>query len=272
MNTLRFWGGGYYEDDELFDACDELGICVWLDFKFACSTYPAFDAAFLENARQEAVYQVKRLRDHPSIAVWSGNNEIMFFRGGEEWTKDKMSSSDYFRLFGDTLGGVMRSLAPQASYVTGSPDCGDVHFWEVWHGGKPFDAYRNIHGFVSEFGFQSFAAPATVDAFTAAQDRTDVYSPMLRYHERSNRMFMSQPEDGTIGTDKIMKIVRMYFHEPKDFESTLWLSQINQAYGIEFAAEGWRREMPKSMGCVFWQYDDNWPCTSWSSVDYFGRW
>lgn len=272
MNTLRFWGGGYYEDDELFDACDELGICVWLDFKFACSTYPAFDAAFLENARQEAVYQVKRLRDHPSIAVWSGNNEIMFFRGGEEWTKDKMSSSDYFRLFGDTLGGVMRSLAPQASYVTGSPDCGDVHFWEVWHGGKPFDAYRNIHGFVSEFGFQSFAAPATVDAFTAAQDRTDVYSPMVKYHERSNRMFMSQPEDGTIGTDKIMKIVRMYFHEPKDFESTLWLSQINQAYGIEFAAEGWRREMPKSMGCVFWQYDDNWPCTSWSSVDYFGRW
>jgi beta-mannosidase len=285
MNTLRFWGGGYYEDDELFDACDELGICVWMDFKFACSTYPANDTNFLANVRQEAVEQVKRLRHHPSIGVWCGNNEIMFFRGGDTWqwipkekigqnesNLGKMSAPDYNRLFKDTLGGVMQSLAPQVAYVTGSPDCGDVHYWEVWHGGKPFEAYRAIHGFISEFGFQSFPVPATVNAFTAPEDRTNVYSPAVKYHERSNRASVESPDDGQIGTDKIMKMVRMNFREPKDFESTLWLSQINQAFGIEFAAERWRREMPKSMGCVYWQYNDTWPGTSWSSVDYFGRW
>ncbi len=272
MNMLRFWGGGYYEDDELFDTCDELGICVWLDFKFAGSTVPVFDATYLANVRQEAEDQVKRLRLHPSIAIWCGNNEISYFRGKEEWTTNKMSEADYYLLFGETLGGVMHSLAPQADYVTGSPDCGDMHFWDVWHGGQPFEAYRKIHGFMSEFGFQAFPVPATVDAFTAPEDRTNIYSPMVKYHERSNRPFLGKAEDGTIGTDKIMKIVRMNFREPKDFESTLWLSQINQAYGIEFAAEGWRREMPKSMGCVYWQYNDDWPGTSWSSVDYFGRW
>jgi beta-mannosidase len=272
MNTLRFWGGGYYEDDELFDACDELGICVWMDFKFACSTYPVFDAAFLENVRREAEDQVRRLRHHPCIALWCGNNEVMFFRGKETWTKARMSEPDYYRLFDDTLGGVMRSFAPQTAFVTGSPDCGDVHFWDVWHGGKSFEAYRNVHGFLSEFGFQSYPVPATVDSSTAPEDRTGVYAPMMKYHERSNRMFVGENEDGTLGTDKIMKVVRMNFREAKDFESTLWLSQINQAYGIEFAAEGWRREMPKSMGCVYWQYNDNWPGASWSSVDYFGRW
>ena len=272
MNALRFWGGSYYEEDDLFDACDELGICVWLDFKFACSTYPAFDPHFLESVRLEAMDQVKRLRHHPSIGVWCGNNEIMFFRGDNEWTTNKMSAPDYYRLFRDTLGGVMKTLAPQSEYVTGSPDCGDVHYWEVWHGGKSFEAYRNIHGFVSEFGFQSFPVPATINAFTAPEDRTNVYAPMIKHHERSNRASVDTAEDGTIGTDKIMKIVRLNFREPKDFASTLWLSQINQAYGIEFAAEGWRREMPKSMGCVYWQYNDNWPGSSWSSVDYFGRW
>jgi beta-mannosidase len=272
MNTLRFWGGGYYEDDALFDACDELGICVWLDFKFGCSTYPAFDPAFVENVRQEAAEQVKRLRHHPSIAVWCGNNEIMFFRGGDQWTQDKMSAPDYYHLFRDVLGGVMRSLAPQSDYVTGSPDCGDVHFWEVWHGGKSFDAYRDIHGFISEFGFQSFPVPATVAAFTTAEDRTNIYSPIIKYHMRSNRMYLGVAEDGQIGTDKMMHLVRMNFREPKDFESTLWLSQINQAYGIGGAAENWRREMPRSMGCVYWQLNDDWPGTSWSSMDYFGRW
>ena len=286
MNTLRFWGGGYYEDDALFDACDEFGICVWLDYKFACSTYPAYDTNFLANVRQEATEQVKRLRHHPSIGVWCGNNEIWYFRGGDQWqwipkekiglvdeaNHGKMSTPDYNLLFKDTLGGVMKSLAPQTAYVTGSPDCGDVHYWKVWHWGESFASYRNIHGFVSEFGFQAFPVPATLAAFTAPADRTDVYAKMIKHHERSNRSSVDSPDDGQIGTDKIMKMVRMNFHEPKDLDSTLWLSQINQAYGIEFAAEGWRREMPRSMGCVYWQYNDNWPCTSWSSVDYFGRW
>jgi beta-mannosidase len=272
MNCLRLWGGGYYEDDALLDACDERGICLWVDMKFACTTYPAFDPAFMKSVRQEAEDNVRRLRHHPSIALWCGNNEIMFFRGGKDWTTDKMSAADYYKLFRDTLGGAVHRLAPESDYVTGSPDCGDVHFWEVWHGGKPFEAYRNIHGFMSEFGFQAFADPKTVAAYTDAAERKSVYSAAMKHHERSNRGYLDVKEDGTIGTDKIMLGVRKYFREPKDFESTLWLSQITQAYGIKCGAEGWRREMPRSMGCVFWQYNDCWPCTSWSSVDYFGRW
>ena len=272
MNAMRFWGGGYYEEDALYDLCDEMGICIWLDFKFGCTTYPAFDEGFLKNVTQEARDNIRRLRHHPSIAVWCGNNEIMFFRGKDRWTKDKMSAGDYYKLFRDTLGDQVRELAPQADYVTGSPDCGDVHFWEVWHGGKPFEVYRKIHGFVSEFGFQSFPEPKTVLTFTAPQDRESVYSPVMKYHERSNRMYMDVKEDGTIGTDKIMKLVKKYFRDPKDFASTLWLSQITQGYGIKCGAEGWRREMPKSMGCIYWQYNDCWPCSSWASVDYFGRW
>jgi beta-mannosidase len=272
MNTLRFWGGGYYEDDALYDLCDQMGICIWLDFKFGCTTYPAFDDAFLANVTQEARDNIARLRHHPSIALWCGNNEIMFFRGTDRWTADKMSAGDYYKLFRDTLGNEVRRLAPQSDYVTGSPDCGDVHFWEVWHGGKPFEVYRDIHGFVSEFGFQSFPEPKTAGTFTAPADRESVYSQVMKYHERSNRMYMDVKEDGKIGTDKIMILVKKYFREPKDFESTLWLSQITQGYGIKYGAEGWRREMPKSMGCVYWQYNDCWPCSSWSSVDYFGRW
>ena len=228
--------------------------------------------AFLKNVAAEARDNVARLRHHPSIALWCGNNEIMFFRGGKQWTDDKMSEGDYYKLFRDTLGGEVHRLAPQSDYVTGSPDCGDVHFWDVWHGGKPFEVYRNIHGFVSEFGFQSFPEPKTVRTFTTAADRQSVYSPVMKYHERSNRMYMDVKEDGRIGTDKIMVLVKKYFREPKDFESTLWLSQITQGYGIKYGAEGWRREEPKSMGCVYWQYNDCWPCSSWSSVDYFGRW
>jgi beta-mannosidase len=125
---------------------------------------------------------------------------------------------------------------------------------------------------VSEFGFQSFPEPKTVRTFTTADDRRSVDSQIMKYHERSNRMYMDVKEDGRIGTDKIMILVKKYFRQPKDFESTLWLSQITQAYGIKLGAEGWRREMPRSMGCVYWQYNDCWPCTSWSSVDYFGRW
>ncbi len=271
MNTLRFWGGGRYEEDELFDACDELGICIWLDFKFACSTYPAFDESFLNNVKQETRDNLRRLRHHPSLAVLCGNNEIMFFRD-KTWSDKKMGEEDYYKLFRDTLGGQVKKFAPQVDYVTGSPDCGDEHFWGVWHGGKPFEAYRNVHGFVSEFGFQSFPGPKTVQAFTGPADRNSAYSETMLYHMRSGRMYMDGKENGRIGTDKLMKLVNQYFKKPKDFESTLWLSQINQGFGIKYGAESWRRDMPRSMGCVYWQYNDIWPGSSWSSVDYFGRW
>ena len=255
MNTLRFWGGGYYEEDEAFDACDEMGIVVWLDFKFACSGYPTFDNAFMENVKLEARDQLQRLRDHPSIGVWCGNNEIAMMKC--------MSKENYDKLFHELLGGQAKTFAPQANYVPGSPDCGDKHYWSVWHGGKPFEAYRDQSGFMSEFGLQSFPEPMSVRQFTDASDRKSVLSPVMVSHEKNS---------GAKGINKITKYLQEYFKPAKDFDSTLWLSQIMQAYGIKIGAEAWRRDMPKSMGCVFWQYNDCWPVASWSSVDYYGRW
>ncbi|HZI33690.1 MAG TPA: hypothetical protein VFF11_15215, partial [Candidatus Binatia bacterium] len=264
INTLRFWGGGYYEDDALFDACDEMGICVWLDFKFACAAYPAFDREFMENVRHEARDNLRRLRHHPCIAVWCGNNEIsLSWWKGPTWGPNRMSTADYDELFKNSLAGEVRRHAPQANYVSGSPDCGDTHYWEVWHGSKTFEAYRTQHGFMSEFGFQSFPEPKTVDAFTNEEDRESVLSSVMNWHQR----------DGSgKGNEIIRDMILHYFRPPKDFENTLWLSQILQGMGIKMGAEYWRQTMPKSMGCVFWQYNDIWPGMSWSSVDYFGRW
>src|ERR1039458_3998111 len=261
MNSLRFWGGGYYEDDALFDACDEMGICVWMDFKFACSSYPAFDEHFMDNVRAEAHDQLQRLRHHPCIAVWCGNNEISLMTA-EKWSAKSMARADYDKLFKELLGGQVAKFAPQANFVSGSPDCGDMHYWQVWHGGKPFEAYRTLTGFMSEFGFQSFPELKTVRAYTTAEDHASVMTPVMQWHQRS----------AGNGNERIKDTTLKYFNEPKDFESALWVSQILQATAVKTGAEHWRRSMPQSMGCMFWQYNDCWPVTNWSSVDYFGRW
>ncbi|HTR43569.1 MAG TPA: glycoside hydrolase family 2 protein [Pseudomonadales bacterium] len=264
MNFLRFWGGGYYEDDALFNACDEMGICVWLDFKFACTAYPAFDDRFMDNVRLEAHDNLLRLRHHPCIAVWCGNNEIsLSWWKGPTWGPNRMSQAAYDKLFKELIADQVRRFAPQANYVSGSPDCGDTHYWEVWHGPKMFAAYRTVTGFMSEFGFQSFPEPKTVRAFTNKEDRASVVTPVMNWHQR----------DGSgRGNEVIRDTTLHYFRPPRDFDSALWLSQILQGYGIKTGAEYWRQTMPKSMGCIFWQYNDIWPGMSWSSVDYFGRW
>jgi beta-mannosidase len=264
MNSLRFWGGGYYEDDALFDACDEAGICIWLDCKFACSAQPSFDDAFLDNVRAETRDNVQRLRHHPSIAVWCGNNEISLMTG-DDWSARSMGRADYDKLFKDLIAQQVAQYAPQACFVSGSPDCGDTHYWEVWHGPKMFDAYRTLTGFMSEFGYQSFPEPKTVRAFTTEDDRASVLTPVMKWHQRSGTGDVD-------GNTQMLQMMAHYFNPPRDFDMTLWLSQILQGYGIKIGAEYWRQTMPKSMGCVFWQYNDIWPGMSWSSVDYFGRW
>ncbi|HWY31258.1 MAG TPA: glycoside hydrolase family 2 protein, partial [Candidatus Acidoferrum sp.] len=204
-------------------------------------------------------------RHHPCIAIWCGNNEISLLNEADEWRDNTMSRADYDKLFKDLLAGQVRELAPEANYVSGSPDCGDTHYWDVWHGTKTFDAYRTLTGFMSEFGYQSFPEPRTVRAFTNEEDRASVVTPVMKWHQRSGL--------GNIeGNQEMVDMIHKYFNTPKDFDSTLWLSQILQGYGIKLGAECWRQSMPKSMGCVFWQYNDIWPGMSWSSVDYFGRW
>jgi len=260
MNLIRLWGGGYYEDDALFDECDKKGLMLWTEFKYADAAYPAFDPAWVANVKAETVDNVRRLRNHPCIAVWSGNNECIGFVA-DKTDSNHMTHEDYNLLFHKLLPGVVHDLAPSAYYTPGSPEAGDDHDWSVWHGGAPFESYLDVHGFMSEFGYQSFPQPKTVDAYTNHDDRANVITTVMRFHQRN----------WGSGNQMILNGFNRYYHKPKDFDSTLWLSQIQQSDGVLTGVEHWRRDWPHSSGSLVWQYDDCWPTASWAMVDYFGR-
>jgi beta-mannosidase len=274
MNMLRVWGGGFYEDDIFYDLCDEFGICVWQDFMFACATYPTFDSAFMENISAEFDNNIRRLRHHPSIALWCGNNEMEQGWVGDKWNDRQMSWEDYSKLFDKLLPEICQKLDPERDYWPCSPhspygdrndynnpDWGDAHLWNVWHGKQPFEWYRTaLHRFCSEFGFQSFPEPKTVYGYTAPQDR-NITSYVMEHHQRSG-----------IGNTTIMTYLLDWFRLPDEFEATLWLSQILQGMAMKYAVEHWRRNMPRTMGTLYWQLNDCWPVASWSSIGYHHRW
>ncbi|MDM8520672.1 glycoside hydrolase family 2 protein [Anaerolineales bacterium HSG6] len=274
MNMLRVWGGGIYEADIFYDLCDRLGLCVWQDFMFACGTYPSFDEDYMATVKAEAEDNVRRLRHHASLALWCGNNELEQGLVAETWTESTMSWADYGKLFEKLLPDVVTRLNPETDYWVGSPhtpqgnrydfnnpNSGDAHIWNVWHGKEPFEFYRTcMHRFNSEFGFQSFPEPRTVYGYTESQDR-NVTSYIMEHHQRSG-----------IGNSTIMHYMLDWFRLPTAFESTLWLSQIQQGMAIKYAVEHWRRTMPRGMGTLYWQINDCWPIASWSSLDYYGRW
>lgn len=275
MNMLRVWGGGIYESDSFYDLCDEYGVCVWQDFMFACSTYPAFDEAWMENVRVEVEQNICRLRHHPSIALWCGNNELEQGLVGDTWSDSQMSWEDYGKLFDTLIPGVVHKLDPARDYWPGSPHTpppgdrldhgdptrGDAHLWAVWHGRKPFEWYRTaFHRFCSEFGFQSFPEPRAVETYTEPCDR-NITSYVMEKHQRSG-----------IGNAVIMQYMLEWYRMPSGFANTLWLSQIQQGMAIKYAVEHWRRNRPRCMGALYWQLNDCWPVASWSSIDYEGRW
>jgi len=273
MNMIRVWGGGLYEDDAFYEICDELGLCVWQDFMFACCSYPADDPAFMDSVRAEAIDNVRRLRHHACLALWCGNNELeMFVASDEGWPR--MPWKEYKALFDRLLPKVVRQHDPQTDYWPCSPhsprgdrnnhnnpDVGDAHLWAVWHGRQPFEWYRTaMHRFCSEFGFQSFPEPRTIEAFTEPADR-NITSRVMELHQRSSD-----------GNAKIMHYMLSWFRMPAGFEQTVWLSQLQQGLAIKYAVEHWRRHMPRCMGALYWQLNDCWPVASWASLDYFGRW
>lgn len=273
MNMLRVWGGGYYESDDFYELCDELGIMVWQDFMFACSMYPG-DEKFLDSVRHEAEDNVRRLRNHPSVVIWVGNNEVETAWQHWGWKQSLPAKlwDDYKKIFHGVLPEVVASLDPTRPYWPSSPSSnleedsdsqrtGDVHYWEVWHASKPFDAYeRQRPRFMSEYGFQSFPAVETVDSYTVPSDQ-DIQSPVMLAHQKHPR-----------GNQLIREYMLREYPEPKDFESFLYVSQVLQAEGIKIGAEHMRRIMPHNMGSLYWQLDDCWPVASWSGIDYFGRW
>lgn len=283
MNMLRVWGGGIYENDIFYDLCDKHGILVWHDFMFACAMYPG-DDAFLENVRQEAIQNVKRLRNHPCIALWCGNNEIdaawgYGTSGGWGW-KERFSAeirakiwNDYKKIFHTILPKVVEQYDNQTCYWRSSPmsgpnqrafyeaTSGDIHYWGVWHGKQPFESFKlKIGRFMSEYGFQSFPEFKTVQAYTIPED-WDIRSEVMDAHQRSGK-----------GNELIKTYMKRYYKIPKDFDSFLYMSQVLQAEAVKMAIETHRRKMPYCMGTLYWQLNDCWPVASWSSIDYYRRW
>jgi beta-mannosidase len=279
MNMLRVWGGGVYEDDFFYDLCDENGILVWQDFMFACAMFPG-DEAFLENVRQEAIDNVKRLRNRPSIALWCGNNEILAAWHGWGWKQREEAKSQenadkiwqaYVDIFHEVLPKVVEEFDPQRSYWASSPSSGtgipadlvngDEHYWGVWWGKQPFETYAtHLARFMSEYGFQSFPEIATVRKYAEPEDY-DIFSEVMKSHQRSS-----------IGNGTIEYYMLQEYKRPKDFPSFLYVNHVLQAEGIKFALEGHRRAMPFTMGTLYWQLNDCWPVASWSSTDYYQKW
>lgn len=273
MNMLRVWGGGIYEEDIFYTLCDEYGITVWQDFMFACGVYPADDEAFLANVKAEAEDNVRRIRHHACLALWCGNNEIEQGMGTDNW-QEAQSWELYSQLFDDLLANVVKDLDPQRDYWPGSPHspcgdrndwmnptCGDAHLWGVWHQKQPFEWYReNDHRFISEFGFQSFPSPETINEVTIAEDHA-LDSPIMKHLQRS-----------VIGNGVIGHFIEEWFGQANSFESMLWLSQIVQGLAMKYAVEHWRQNMPRTMGTLYWQLNDLWAAPSWSSIDYKGNW
>ncbi|MGL4373554.1 MAG: beta-mannosidase, partial [Turicibacter sp.] len=285
FNMLRVWGGGIYEDEYFYQLCDESGILVWQDFMFACSMYPG-DVEFLESVKEEAIYQVKRLRNHPSIAVWCGNNEIdsaWCSQYGHGWgwkqlydqaTRDKITEThDY--LFYDLLNDITKKYDKQNSYWSSSPwtgdkyihpdyesTVGDMHFWGVWHAKLPFSAYDTYTGrFVSEYGVQSFPNIETLEKIAPASELS-LYSNTMLHHQRSGA-----------GNEIIDHYQNEYFESCKDdFNRFVYQSQLSQGEAMRYAIEVHRRKKPYCMGSLYWQLNDTWPGPSWSSIDYYGNW
>lgn len=273
MNMLRVWGGGQWERDCFYELCDKLGLLVWQDCMFACMHYPA-TAGFLEDIRAEISAQVLRLRDHPCIALWCGDNECAGSCAGGDAPAEEAKAANYLR-FNACVAEAVRRADPTRLFWPSSPcngegsligswhddTTGDMHYWAVWHGSKAFEAYLDVRPrFCSEFGFQSFPSLCTVRRYTEGKEH-DVEAPVMTLHQKQ-----------TGGNRRITRMFERYFHHPRSFEDFLYLSQVQQALAIRTAVEYWRHSKPVCMGTLYWQLNDNWPVASWSSIDYYGQW
>lgn len=279
FNMLRVWGGGIYPSDDFFNICDSLGILVWQDFMYAGSMYP-FDETFLENARIEAEEQVRRLASHPSLALWCGGNEISegYYNWGWQqslgWSEedDKAVKAGYDRLFEGILPWSVEIYDGSRPYWPSSPSKGwgrpesltegDVHYWGVWWGEQPYEMYREKVGrFNSEYGYQSYPDYSTLQKIAQGKALSKD-AKVIAAHQKHQR-----------GTRQIDDFIKRYFPnvKPKDFEEYVHLSQLSQAYGMEIAIEAHRTAKPYNMGTLYWQLNDAWPVTSWSSIDYYGN-
>lgn len=274
FNTLRVWGGGYYPEDFFYDLCDEYGLIIWQDLMYACNVY-SLTKEFEENIVEETYDNVKRFRNHACLGAWCGNNEIESAWADWGWWKNhsRKLMADYIKQFEyllpnavekETVGTFYWPSSPSSGGCfdnTGDENRGDVHYWDVWHGQKPFSDYKKYYfRFCSEFGFQSFPCLKTVKTYTLPTDR-NIFSKVMESHQKNDA-----------ANGKILYYISDTFQYPKNFSSLLYISQVLQALAIQYGVEHWRRNRGRCMGAIYWQLNDCWPVASWSSIDYYGRW
>ncbi len=283
FNAIRVWGGGYYPDDTFYDICDELGLMVWQDLMYACAFYD-LTPDFERSIRVETHQNVARLRHHASLALICGNNEMEMFMAGANSALINHRTwefvptyphhiTDYVKMFEYILPAIVKETAPQTYWWPASPSSGgnfdapndenrgDNHYWDVWHGEKPFTEYRKFFfRYASEFGFQSFPCLKSVEQFTLPDDR-NIFSRVMERHQRN------QAANG-----KILSYLSQTFRYPNSFDDLLYASQLMQAEAIRYGVEHWRRNRGRCMGAIIWQLNDIWPVASWASIDYYGRW
>ena len=283
FNAIRVWGGGYYPDDAFYDSCDELGLMVWQDLMYACAFYD-LTPDFERSIRVETHQNVARLRHHASLALICGNNEMEMFMAGANSALINHRTwefvptyphhiTDYVKMFEYILPAIVKETAPQTYWWPASPSSGgnfdapndenrgDNHYWDVWHGEKPFTEYRKFFfRYASEFGFQSFPCLKSVEQFTLPDDR-NIFSRVMERHQRN------QAANG-----KILSYLSQTFRYPNSFDDLLYASQLMQAEAIRYGVEHWRRNRGRCMGAIIWQLNDIWPVASWASIDYYGRW
>jgi beta-mannosidase len=271
MNTLRLWGGGIYEHEELYHLCDELGLLIWHDFMFACTLSPA-DQVILDSIEREARDQVKRIRHHASLALWCGNNELVLLNNDILGEREDRRT-DYGKIFLETLPGVLKETDPITPYIHSSPlyavagvpesqtPSYDEHDWKVWHSLAPVEHYETTkHRFNSEFGMQSYPSPAVAETFCPPEE-LNILSPTFEAHQKHGG-----------GNGIIFHYVAQNFRYPRDYEAISYLSQINQAICMKTAIEHFRRQQPQCLGAMYWQVNDCWPVASWSSIEFGGNW
>lgn len=283
FNAIRVWGGGYYPDDAFYDICDELGLMVWQDLMYACAFYD-LTPDFERSIRVETHQNVACLRHHASLALICGNNEMEMFMAGANSALINHRTwefvptyphhiTDYVKMFEYILPAIVKETAPQTYWWPASPSSGgnfdapndenrgDNHYWDVWHGEKPFTEYRKFFfRYASEFGFQSFPCLKSVEQFTLPDDR-NIFSRVMERHQRN------QAANG-----KILSYLSQTLRYPNSFDDLLYASQLMQAEAIRYGVEHWRRNRGRCMGAIIWQLNDIWPVASWASIDYYGRW
>ncbi|MFJ1809450.1 MULTISPECIES: glycoside hydrolase family 2 protein [unclassified Streptomyces] len=271
VDLVRVWGGGVYESEDFYDACDELGLLVWQDFPFACAAYPE-EQPLRGEVEAEARENVVRLMPHPSLVLWNGNNENLW--GFRDWGWEE-------RLGGDSWGEgyylgmlprVVGELDPTRPYTAGSPWSGSWghhpndpahgthHSWEVWNR-HDYTEYRSeVPRFVAEFGWQAPPAHATLRRALPGEELA-ADSPGMLHHQKA--------EDGN---GKLARGLARHFAVPDgDFDRWHYLTQVNQARAVATGIEHWRSQWPVCAGTIVWQLNDCWPVTSWAAIDGDGR-